>query len=303
MLGIYTHWGRGRPAAQKPHNKDVRSDSLVWTNLPACLCAGLPGDRHYTHGEARSARHHATTGRLRRAREPLALAHLGYCTEAKRLHHIDLPRSAHRVNGRGHRYLAVHLFLRVAREPYSTMRRVSPRGGSMPPPATPTQVSAAASNQVTPLPNQDRGSGGLGSSATPSPLALSTVPMWLVPYNLHIFKGVSEEIVSLIGVYCRALVKKAFDAGVTMPPDNPNMGDNAGETVNYLDTLFGPDFWALKSTGNRKDMLSGVDWPESAASECNGPTPLRRHQGPCLDGIPLHTNPFHLSPKPSHIHS
>ena len=75
-------------------------------------------------------------------------------------------------------------------------------------------------------------------------------PMWLVPYNQHVFKGVPAETVSLIGVHCRALVKKAFDAGVTMPPDCPEMGEGSRPTVAYLGTLFGPDYCVLKSTGN-----------------------------------------------------
>ena len=71
---------------------------------------------------------------------------------------------------------------------------------------------------------------------------VAVAPMWLVPYNQHIFKGVPAETVSLIGVHFKALVKKAFDAGVAMPPDNPELGEGSGPTVDYLDTLFGPDF-------------------------------------------------------------
>jgi hypothetical protein len=94
--------------------------------------------------------------------------------------------------------------------------------------------------------------------------------MWLVPYNQHVFKDVPAETVSLVGLYCQPLVKKAFDAGVVMPPDEPLLGEidgPCGPAVQYFDTLFGPDFWNLKFTGARKDMLSGVNRAESTATE------------------------------------
>jgi hypothetical protein len=95
-------------------------------------------------------------------------------------------------------------------------------------------------------------------------------PMWLTEYNRHVFAGVSGEAISLIGVFCRALVQKAFDEGVTMPPDGPAMAEDVGPgaTIAYLDTLFGPDFWNLQFVGSaRTDMLVGVDWSANVATE------------------------------------
>jgi hypothetical protein len=94
-------------------------------------------------------------------------------------------------------------------------------------------------------------------------------PMWLTEYNRHVFAGVSGETISLIGVFCRALVQKAFEEGVAMPPDGPTMADDVGPgaTIAYLDTLFGPDFWNLQFVGSRTDMLVGVDWSANVATE------------------------------------
>ena len=140
----------------------------------------------------------------------------------------------------------------------------------MPPPATPTQAATAATSNVTPIPNQDRGPEDGNDGAPPSPVTLAVVPMWLVPYNQHVFKDVPAETVCLLGLYCQPLVKKAFDAGVVMPPDEPLLGridGQCGPAVQYFDTLFGPDFWNLKFTGARKDILCGVNWAESTATE------------------------------------
>ena len=140
----------------------------------------------------------------------------------------------------------------------------------MPPPATPAQAATAATSNVTPSPNQDRGPEGSNDGAAPSPVTLAVVPMWLVPYNQHVFMDIPAETVCLLGLYCQPLVKKAFDAGVVMPPDEPLLGvidGPCGPAVQYFDTLFGPDFWNLKFTGVRKDILCGVNWAESTATE------------------------------------
>ena len=93
--------------------------------------------------------------------------------------------------------------------------------------------------------------------------------MWLTDYNRHVFAGVSGETISLIGVFCRALVQQAFDEGVKLPPDDPTMAEDVGPgaTIAYLDTLFGPDFWNLQFVGSRPDMLVGVDWSANVATE------------------------------------
>jgi hypothetical protein len=69
-------------------------------------------------------------------------------------------------------------------------------------------------------------------------------------------------VVGLVGVFCKALVTRAFGDGVTMPPGAPDLGGGPGPTVAYLDTLFGPDYWIYRqqliALGTRKDVLSGV---------------------------------------------
>ena len=55
--------------------------------------------------------------------------------------------------------------------------------------------------------------------------------------------GVSSEVVSLVGGFCKVLVTRAFGEGVTMPADAPDLGKGSGPTIAYWYAFFGLDYW------------------------------------------------------------
>jgi hypothetical protein len=46
--------------------------------------------------------------------------------------------------------------------------------------------------------------------------------------------GVSSEVVSPVGGFCKALVARACGDGVTMHLDAPDLGEGSGPTIAYL---------------------------------------------------------------------
>jgi hypothetical protein len=68
--------------------------------------------------------------------------------------------------------------------------------------------------------------------------------------------GVSSEVVSLVGVFCKVLVTRACGDGVTMPLGAPDLGGGSGPAVAYLVYAVRARLLDLQFVGA---WISGVD--------------------------------------------
>jgi hypothetical protein len=66
--------------------------------------------------------------------------------------------------------------------------------------------------------------------------------------------GVSSEVVSLVGGFCKALVSRACGDGVTMPLGAPDLGEGSGPTIAYLVYVVRAGLLDLQFVGTRKGV-------------------------------------------------